>query len=471
MEDLTPTTRGIVAKIWSLCNVLRGDGVSYHQYIAELTYLLFLKVAEETGAEALLPEGYRWNDLTSYSGNNLLGFYQEMLTHLGASAESKVVQDIYAFPTTVFSHSVNLRVVIDGIDGINWHSVSEDGIGQIYEGLLSKNSEDARSGAGQYFTPRALVDCIISVTKPELGDIIQDPSTGTGGFLISADQYIRNYSKSEDYLNNSPIYQGMEIERGTYRICLMNTFLHGMAGKIHLGDALTDDAIVLDPADLILANPPFGSKSGSVRANRGTFTFSSGNKQLEFLQHIYRGLKAGGRAAVVMPDNVLFEDGVARQIRQELMTECDLHTILRLPTGIFYAQGVKTNVLFFSKQPSGTRQVWIYDLRTAMPKFGKRNPLRLSDFSEFMDAYGPDSSGKSRRTDTGVKGRFRAFSREEIADGGDGLDMRWLDGDEDLDSSEGLRPEEISASILANLQIATKEMEDLHALLQTFEAE
>lgn len=353
-----------VQKIWNLCHVLRGDGISYNEYIAELTYLLFLKIAKETKTETLLPKGYRWNDLASYNGGNLLGWYQEMLTHLGNDAKDENVKKIYAFPTTVFNHSENLRVVIDGIDKIDWHSLSQDGIGDIYEGLLAKNSEDSRSGAGQYFTPRPLVDSIIKVMKPDLGEIIQDPASGTGGFLISADKYVRDNCNVRAYKKTPPHYEGLEIEKGTFRLCLMNTFLHGMDANVILGDALTVDAGKLKEADLIIANPPFGSKSGSVRNKRDDIRFPSSNKQLDFLQHIYNGLKKGGRAAVVLPDNVLFEDGVGKKIRKDLMEKCNLHTILRLPTGIFYAQGVKTNVLFFTRGKTvkgNTKETWIYD--------------------------------------------------------------------------------------------------------------
>lgn len=468
MTDASPSPRSIAARIWNLCNVLRGDGVSYNQYIAELTYLLFLKIANENGSETTLPEGYRWNDLVSYRGPNLLGHYQEMLTHLGASAGTEVVRDIFAFPTTVFSHSENLRVVIDGLDAINWHQISEDGLGQIYEALLSRNSEDARSGAGQYFTPRALVDCIVEVARPALGEMIQDPATGTGGFLISADTWIRNRKTAKAYRARPPLYQGMEIERGTYRLCLMNVYLHRMNAEINLGDALTEDAEKLSPADLILANPPFGSKFGSARAKREQFSFSTSNRQLEFLQHIYRGLKPGGRAAVVLPDNVLFEEGVGRQVRQELMELCNLHTVLRLPTGIFYAQGVKTNVLFFTRghaDAAQTTETWIYDLRTNAPRFGKRTPLTPGIFADFVDRFGTWPTDVQPRSPDAASPLFRRFSRDEIAQGRDNLDIRWLSGDDGVDALEKLRPEELSAMIVLDLKAALSELEDLHGLL------
>ena len=325
----------IVQTLWNLCHILRGDGISYHGYISELTYLLFLKIAEENESENLLPADHRWRNLVNYDGDDLLFFYQKMLTHLGGCATTSAVREIYAFPTTVFSHSVNLKAVIDGIARIDWHSVKQDRFGDLYEGLLAKNSEDARSGAGQYFTPRPLVDSIVSLVKPKLAENIQDPAAGSGGFLIAADHYIRSKNTRNSYDSARPRYQGLEIERGTHRICLMNTFLHGMEADITFGDALTEDAQDLRPADVILANPPFGAKAGSVRTARSDLPFPTTNKQLAFLQHAVLGLKKGGRAAVVMPDSVLFEDGVGRQIRHDLMERCNLHTILRLPTGIF----------------------------------------------------------------------------------------------------------------------------------------
>ena len=461
-------TTNTVQKIWNLCNVLRGDGISYTEYISELTYLLFLKIAKENGTEDLLPSGYRWNDLVSYSDDNLLLYYQEMLTHLGGEA-NKIVREIYKFPTTVFSHSENLKVVIDGIDKLSWHSLSIDGIGDIYEGLLSKNSEDSRSGAGQYFTPRALVDSIIKVMQPELGETIQDPASGTGGFLISADKYLRDKHSFTSYKSKTPYYEGLEIEKGTYRLCLMNTFLHKMDANIILGDALTDDAKELKPADLIIANPPFGSKSGSVREKRKDIKLSSSNKQLDFLQHIYQGLKTGGRAAVVLPDNVLFEEGVGQKIRQDLMEKCNLHTILRLPIGIFYANGVKTNVLFFTRgqnNKGNTKNTWIYDLRSNMPSFGKRTPLTQEYFDEFISNYGYDPYGKAKRKDEGHEGRFRKFSRDEIRKLNDNLDIHWL-RDKAGNKQELLEPDVIATQIMDKLQVALSEME---ALKETLDA-
>lgn len=408
------SAENIVQRIWNLCHILRGDGISYHEYISELTYLLFLRIAEKNGTEALLPEGYRWRDLVGYDGSDLLSYYREMLTYLGGHAESENIRKIYAFPTTVFSHSENLKAVIDGITRLDWDSLSVDGMGDIYEGLLSKNSQDARSGAGQYFTPRALVDSIVKLIQPALGEVIQDPAAGSGGFLISADQRLRSRVTSKEYDRNPPKYEGVEIEKATFRICLMNAFLHQLDARLVLGDALTSDADLLSPADVILANPPFGAKAGSVRKRRKDITYGSANKQLAFLQHIYLGLKPGGRAAVVLPDNVLFEEGVGRKIRRELMDLCNLHTILRLPSGIFYSPGVKTNVLFFTRgvtDSGNTETVWVYDMRHDRPRYGKKRTLNAKDFEPFEKVFGPDPNGTAPRASEGETGRWRSYDR------------------------------------------------------------
>lgn len=450
----------IVQKIWSLCNILRGDGITFYQYVSELSYLLFLKIAQENGSEKLIPEGFRWADLAAHDEEGLLGFYQEMLTHLGASVENDVIKAIYAFPTTVFSHSENLKAVIDGISKIDWHQIGEDGFGELYSGLIDKSAQDTRSGAGQYFTPRPLVETIIQLVQPTVGELIQDPATGSGGFLVAADSYIRRNDSTESYISNPPKYQGVEIEKNTRRICLMNTFLHGLNADIIYGDALTDDAEGLESADVIVANPPFGNKAGSKRPLRKDIPFPNTNKQLAFLQHIYLGLKDGGRAAVVLPDNILFEDGIGRAIRNELMQQCDLHTVLRLPIGIFYAAGVKTNVLFFTKHKEdnkNTKNVWVYDMRTNMPKFGKTTPLELKHFDDFITCFGDDAYGKSPRQDQGENGRFRCFTREEISGRNDNLNIKWLR--EDILNDDLVELEDITTAILRHLYSALSEIE------------
>ncbi|MFC3324427.1 class I SAM-dependent DNA methyltransferase [Mesorhizobium cantuariense] len=452
----------VIQKIWNLCHILRGDGISYHQYVSELTYLLFLKIAEENDVERLLPIGFRWKNLVGEPNASLLGFYQEMLTHLGTSAESETIRAIYSFPTTVFSHAENLRAVIEGIAKIEWHDLTDDRIGRIYEGLIEKSSQDVRSGAGQYFTPRALVNSMVRIMKPKLGEIIQDPATGSGGFLISADHFIRSENSNSAYSKNPPKYEGAEIEKNTRRICLMNTFLNRLDAEIIYGDALTDDAAHFRSADLILANPPFGNKAGSKRALRKDIPYHNANKQLVFLQHIYLSIGDEGRAAVVLPDNVLFEDGVGKTVRQQLMDKCNLHTVLRLPRGIFSSAGVKTNVLFFNrekKEKESTSAIWFYDLRANMPAFGKTNPLRTEHFAEFENCFGDDPKGKYPRKDQGETGRFRCFTREEIADRGENLDITWL-RDESGDGEDALAsPEAIAAVILGHLRSALSEIE------------
>jgi len=464
MLGMNLKSENIVQKIWNLFHTLRGDGISYHEYISELTYLLFLKIAEENGTESLLPEHCRWHKLVNYDGTDLLTEYRDMLTFLGGHADNNIVKKIYAFPTTVFSHSENLKAVIDGINKLDWHSVQQDGMGDIYEGLLAKNSQDARSGAGQYFTPRPLVDSIVKLVKPSLGETIQDPATGSGGFLISADQYIRSANTSKKYQSKPPVYEGVEIEKGTYRICLMNAFLHQLSGSIILGDALTRDADQLSPADVILANPPFGAKAGSVRKSRSDILYSTTNKQLAFLQHIYSSLKPGGRAAVVIPDNVLFEEGVGKKIRQDLMNKCNLHTILRLPSGIFYSPGVKTNVLFFNKGTKlkdNTQKVWVFDMRSANIKFGKRRPLSSEDFSDFEKLYGDDPNGVSLRKETTKELRWKCFGRDDIKAQDDNLDFNWLSHSVDSEMELFTEPEEIAQSILTHLRFALNEIEEL----------
>lgn len=454
----------VVQKIWALCHILRGDGISYHQYVSELTYLLFLKIAEENSVQQLLPLNYRWADLASHPKEGLLGFYQEMLTHLGTSAESEVIRAIYSFPTTVFSHSENLRAVIDGISKIAWHDVSGDRFGEIYEGLIEKSSQDVRSGAGQYFTPRALVNSMVRVSQPGLGELIQDPAVGSGGFLITADRYLRSGHAPEAYRNNPPRYEGVEIEKNTRRICLMNTFLNGLDAEIVHGDALTDDGHELGAASLVLANPPFGSKAGSRRPLRADISYRNTNKQLAFLQHIFLTLSDGGRAAVVLPDNVLFEDGVGRSVRQDLMATCRLHTILRLPKGIFPGAGVKTNVLFFAKETGcATDDVWFYDLRSNMPAFGKTNALLDTHFKDFERVYGSDSMGTSSREEIGEDSRWRKLSRAQIAERSDNLNWLWL-RDESGDPEDAMQdPGETLAAITGHLRAALAELDALSA--------
>jgi type I restriction enzyme M protein len=404
-----------------------------------------------------------------------LDFYRELLLKLGSSASSSQVQAIYTNAQTSIKQPRILTTLVTSIDGLDWYSAKEEGLGDLYEGLLEKNATEKKSGAGQYFTPRSLIDCIVDLMQPQAGELIQDPAAGTGGFLIAADRYIKartddlfELSEADQTFQRGQAFCGLELVQETHRLLLMNLILHGIEGRVDMGDTLSPLGMGLPKADLILSNPPFGTKKGGGRPTRDDFTFPTSNKQLAFLQHIYRGLKPGGRAAVVLPDNVLFEDGQGREIRSDLMDKCDLHTILRLPTGIFYAQGVKTNVLFFRRgltEKGNTAAVWVYDLRTNMPSFGKRTPLTRSHFAEFVVMYGDDPNGGAVRVDRGELGRFRCFSREEVAARGNNLDISWL-RDESVQGVDDLpEPEVIAGEILERLEVAIGEMQALKNLL------
>lgn len=473
-----PVTQDIVQKLWNLCNVLKDDGVTYHQYVTELTYLLFLKMAKETATEDQLPEGQRWDDMVQHSAPDRMGFYRQLLLELG-KAKSNLVRAIYANATSFIKKPATLTLLVTEIEKLDWYSAREEGLGDLYEGLLSKNANEKKSGAGQYFTPRELIDCIVQVMKPTSSDIIQDPAAGTGGFLIAANHYILQHEDQYDWdeAKQARYYQktfhGMEHVQDTHRLALMNLMLHkltyqeGQSG-IRYGDTLSPEGADLPPATLMLSNPPFGTKKGGGLPTRDDFTFSTSNKQFAFLQHIYRGLQAGGRAAVVLPDNVLFEGNIGRQIRADLMDKCNLHTILRLPTGIFYAQGVKTNVLFFTKgrtDKGNTQEVWVYDLRANMPQFGKRTPLTRAHFTEFEAAFGPDPLGGAAalaaRVDTGEAGRFRRFSRQQILERDNSLDISWLKDDS---AEQGALPEPavLAQGVITELEAA---MEELRGIL------
>jgi len=474
--SLTVTTQDIVQKLWGLCDILRDDGITYHQYVTELTYLLFLKMAAETGREEKFPAGYRWCDLTSKDGLDQLAYYKGMLLHLGSEGMSDRVKAIFTNANSSLTVPRNLKALTNSIDTLDWYSAKHEGLGELYEGLLEKNANEKKSGAGQYFTPRPLIDCMVALMKPQPGERIQDPAAGTGGFLVAADRYIKEHTDDlhdlrteEQEWQKYQAFYGMELVQDAHRLALMNLMLHDIEGDLAYGDTLSPSGAGLHKADVILTNPPFGSKKGGGLPTRDDFTFPTSNKQLAFLQHIYRGLKPGGRAAVVLPDNVLFESGVGAKIRADLMDKCNLHTILRLPTGIFYAQGVKTNVLFFTRgrmEVGNTERVWVYDLRTNMPSFGKRTPLTRGHFAEFERALGDDPHGGSARVDQGEEGRFRCFTREHIKGRGENLDISWL-RDESAEHPDDLpEPEEIASEILINLRSAIEEMESLMELLE-----
>ncbi|TNC09085.1 SAM-dependent DNA methyltransferase [Methylobacterium terricola] len=493
----------IVQKLWRLCTVLRKDGITYQQYVTELTYLLFLKMMAERNRETgSLPKGMRWADIVAANGLAKLEHYRKILVTLSATTtrlgkddalilppggsvtpdESNryanaqplpdLVQKIFDGASTFLREPQNLTALVTAIDELDWFSEERDQFGDIYEGLLQKNAEETKRGAGQYFTPRVLIELLVRLMQPKPGEAIQDPAAGTGGFLIAADRYMR--ARTDDYLNlgererdfqKRQAIRGMENVPGTLRLLLMNLYLHDIdSDHIDLGDTLSDKGKGLGRADLILTNPPFGPAGGATTRDDLSVTASVASYQLPFVEHCIRALQPGGRAAIVVPDNVLFEDGRGRQLRQMMMDWCDLHTILRLPTGIFYAQGVKTNVIFLTRgraQIGNTKSVWIYDLRALMPKFGKTAPLMDVHFKDFEQAFGTDPYGAKRGKDEGEAGRWRMFKREEIARRSDNLDITWLREAEEEAEERLTEPDDIAAAILGHLQAATLEIETL----------
>ncbi|WP_349359082.1 N-6 DNA methylase [Stappia sp.] len=497
----------IVQKLWRLCAVLRKDGITYQQYVTELTYLLFLKMMAERERETgILPKGLRWADLVAADGLAKLELYRHMLVTLGATSTRlgtddalrlppadnapdeerrryadarplpRMVQAIFDNAATFIREPQNLTTLVTAIDELDWFSEERDQFGDLYEGLLQKNAEETKRGAGQYFTPRPLIELLVRLMKPEPGEVIQDPAAGTGGFLIAVDRFMK--ARTDEYFalpdagawQKANAFHGLENVPGTLRLLLMNLHLHGIDSEhVDLGDTLADKGKGLGKADLILTNPPFGPAGGAPTRDDLSVTATVSSYQLPFVEHCIRALKPGGRAAIVVPDNVLFEDGRGKALRQMLMNWCDLHTILRLPTGIFYAQGVKTNVIFLTRgktETGNTDEVWIYDLRAQMPKFGKTNQLTEAHFADFEAAFGESPLGHERGADQGEEGRWRCFTREEIAARGDNLDISWL-READEEAEDGLtEPDDIAAAILGHLQAAMVEIEGLSAELE-----
>lgn len=466
----------IVSKLWGLANVLRDDGITYQQYVTELTYMLFLKMMKEQQMEEIIPDDYRWDDLLTKEGIELKEFYQKLLLHLGSTKiENERLRQIYSGASTSIDEPKNLEKLLKSIDGLDWYNAKEEGLGDLYEGLLEKNASEKKSGAGQYFTPRVLIDVMVKLIDPKIGERCNDPAAGTFGFMIAADRYLKE--KTDDYFDISPeeaefqkkeAFTGMELVKDTHRLALMNALLHDMEGRLEQGDTLSTNGKWMKNYNVVLTNPPFGTKKGGERATRDDLTFETSNKQLNFLQLIYKSLVTDGtgRAAVVLPDNVLFEDGAGAKIRQDLMNKCNLHTILRLPTGIFYAQGVKTNVLFFergTKDEGNTKEVWVYDLRTNMPKFGKRTPLTEKHFEGFIEAYMSEERTKVQDE------RWNVFTREAIAVKGDNLDIGLI-ADESLSAYDNLPdPIESAEEAIDKLQQAMNLLGEVVAELKAIE--
>ena len=471
MNSTVSSTREIVQKLWSFCHILRDDGITYQDYVTELTYLLFLKMLQETENESQLPAGYRWTDLAKREGESLLTFYRRLLLTLGTEGRG-IVRDIFADAQTSLKKPANLKDLVTQISRIDWYSAKQDGLGDLYEGLLEKNASEKKSGAGQYFTPRRLIDCIVRLLRPQAGEVVQDPAAGTGGFFIAADRYIKEHTDdlfaltaAQQRFQREEAYRGLELVHDTHRMLLMNLMLHDISGRhVRGGDSLSPQGEALGKADLVLTNPPFGTKKGGGRPTRSDFsiTAETSNKQLAFVEHVVRALQPGGRAGIVVPDNVLFADGIGKDLRTWLMNLCDLHTILRLPTGIFYAQGVNTNVLFFRRGRSdkgNTTATWIYDMRAGQPAYGKTRPLRADDFASFEAAYGADPNGESPRTDEGPEGRFRHFTREHVlGKRHDDLDITWLRDSGDRAEETLEDPSDIADAIKQHLEHALVEI-------------
>ncbi|UYO62191.1 type I restriction-modification system subunit M [Acetobacterium wieringae] len=464
----------IVSKLWNLCNVLRDDGITYHQYVTELTYILFLKMAKETGTDGAIPAAYRWEELVKKQGIELKRFYNQLLTHLGEETSGRILE-IYAGARSNIDEPKNLEKIILNIDALDWYSAKEEGLGNLYEGLLEKNANEKKSGAGQYFTPRVLINVMTRLIAPKPGERCNDPACGTFGFMIAADRFVKD--ATDEYFDIPELqdfqkyqaFSGCELVHDTHRLALMNAMLHDIEGEILLADTLSSAGKAMKNYDVVLTNPPFGTKKGGERSTRDDLTFPSSNKQLNFLQHIYRSLKADGkaRAAVVLPDNVLFADGDGASIRADLMHKCNLHTILRLPTGIFYAQGVKTNVLFFTRgqsEKANTNEVWFYDLRTNMPSFGKTSPLTEAHFDGFIAAY--TAADRSAVTDE----RFCCFSRDQIKEKNDSLDLGLIRDDSIIDYEDMPDPIESGEEVVAKLEEAVDLIQSVLKELRSLEA-
>lgn len=481
-------TAPIVSKVWSFCTTLRDDGVGYGDYLEQLTYLIFLKMADEYARPPYnrdigIPMGFDWSSLTTRRGADLEAHYVALLRKLGE--QRGMLGQIFTKSQNKITDPAKLFRLIDMVDGTKWVMLGADVKGDIYEGLLERNAEDTKSGAGQYFTPRALIRAMVACMRPEPGQTIADPACGTGGFFLAAHDYLTNpahfaLDKDQKAFLKHDTFVGNEIVAGTRRLCLMNMFLHGIGEMT--GESLVSpaDALISAPSkgvDIVLANPPFGKKSSmsftnaegeqeteDLTYNRQDFWATTSNKQLNFVQHIRAMLKTTGRAAVVVPDNVLFEGGAGEVIRRKLLQNTDLHTILRLPTGIFYAQGVKANVIFFDNRPASpdpqTGQVWFYDYRTNVHHTLKQKPLSDSHLEDFVACYNPAARHDRKATwsEETPDGRWRAFSRDELLQRDKAsLDLFWLKDATMTDLDNLPEPDVLMSEIMENLEAAMEQ--------------
>jgi type I restriction enzyme M protein len=476
----------IVQRVWNYCNVLRDDGVSYGDYLEQLTYLLFLKMVDEQTKPpykktSSIPAGLGWPSLVTLDGDALEVQYRHILQELGK--QKGLLGVIFRKSQNRIQDPAKLKRLVELIDAETWIGMDIDVKGDIYEGLLQKNAEDTKSGAGQYFTPRALIRAVVECVRPAPGMTICDPACGTGGFLLAAHDFVsRNYrlNKEQKQFLRSGMLTGMDIVDNVARLCVMNLYLHGVSGDespIGVGDSLVSGTG--EHFDMVLTNPPFGKKSSVTIINgegkadkeslvyeRQDFWASTSNKQLNFVQHVKTLLKINGTAAIVVPDNVLFEGGAGETVRRKLLHECDVHTLLRLPTGIFYAQGVKANVLFFDRKPASekpwTEKLWIYDLRTNMHFTLKTNQLSYEHLRDFVACFNPSKRHDRRETE-----RFKCFRYTDLIKRDKAsLDIFWLK-DESLEDSENLpTPEVIARDIIENLQAALEQFSSIQAELE-----
>jgi type I restriction enzyme M protein len=477
---MSPNPTALVQKLWNYCNILRDDGLSYGDYVEQLTFLLFLKMADEQARPPFnkpspIPNGKDWPTLLAKDGDEMEIHYRHTLEELGK--RSGMLGVIFRKAQNKIQDPAKLRrLIVDLIDKEQWSSLSVDVKGDAYEGLLQKNAEDVKGGAGQYFTPRPLIAAMVDVVAPQPGQSICDRACGTGGFLLAAHDYLAKHhalDRAQKKKLKSGTFFGIELVDSVTRLCAMNLLLHGIGSESEDDlPVVTKDALAGKHGeyDIVLANPPFGKKSSvtivneagesskeSLIINRDDFWASTSNKQLNFLQHIFTILKQHGRAAVVLPDNVLFEGGAGETIRRELLKQADVHTLLRLPTGIFYAQGVKANVLFFNRKPAQekpwTQKLWIYDLRTNLHFTLKENTLKRSDLDDFVTSYNPKNRHDRKETE-----RFKSFTYEELTKRDKvNLDIFWLK-DEALEESANLpAPEVIATDIAADLEAALEQ--------------
>ncbi len=492
---MNDVANNIVRKLWSYCNVLRDDGLSYQDYLEQLTFLLFLKMADARarliGADQPIPPDYRWDTLASpqMEGVELEQHYRDTLRELGKLGG--MLGLIFEKAQNKIQDPAKLRqLIVELIGKEDWSSMSADVKGDAYEGLLEKNAQDVKGGAGQYFTPRPIIQAMVECVQPQPGEVVVDPACGTGGFLLAAHEHLKNNSEldrdQKKHLRFEAL-RGIELVPNVSRLCGMNLYLHGIGpdgGDDHSPPIKTDDALRDEPCDhaeVVLTNPPFGKKSSitvvneegetdsqSLTYNRPDFWTTTSNKQLNFVQHIKSLLQIHGRAAVVLPDNVLFEGGAGETVRKNLLKECDVHTILRLPTGIFYAQGVKANVMFFDRKPGAkepwTKTVWVYDLRTNQHFTPKTNRLTRADLDEFVKCYNPGDRHNRTATwsEETPEGRWRPYTYEEIVTRDKiSLDLFWLRDDSLEDSANLPDPHILAQEIADDLRSALEQIEDV----------